>query len=283
MDCQAAREKIGPYLDGELPAEQQRALRLHLDGCAGCAAEFEQLRKVVERLAEAAGPSTVEAPRELWDRIEQRMDRPLAGRATARVIRLFRPAAALAASVAILVGVGTFLTLWLSSGATTAQATEIDYSALLDGVTGDVDLAFRRFVERYGGQPVDPSEAQAAGPALSFAVPPELPGGYRLEQVHRLRFGSATGIAVCYRRGQQPLLVFFHPPPDKMHLGVHTASPCRVGQWRASQVEVGRWRLVHFTDPTTCHCVLSTLDLQSELPAVLAALAPRFNVPDAAG
>ncbi|HUW81172.1 MAG TPA: zf-HC2 domain-containing protein [Phycisphaerae bacterium] len=279
MDCQVAREKIGPYLDGELPVEQQRALQLHLDGCARCAAELEEFREVVGRLADAAGPSKVEAPPGLWDRIEQRMDRPPGGRTTARVIRLLRPPAALAASVAILVGVGTFVALWLSSGATTVQAAEIDYSALLDGVTGDVDVAFRRFVEQYGGQPIDPSEAHAAASGLSFAVPPELPGGYRLEQVHRLRFGSATGIAACYRLDQQPLLVFFHPPADKMYLGIHTASPCRIGQWRGSQVEVGRWRLVHFTDPTTCHCVLSTLDLQSELPAVLAALAPRFDAP----
>ena len=48
MDCQAAREKIGPYLDGELSAEQQQALQLHLDGCAQCAAELERLRKVPE-------------------------------------------------------------------------------------------------------------------------------------------------------------------------------------------------------------------------------------------
>ncbi len=278
MDCQVAREKIGPYLDGELSVEQQQMLQRHLDGCTSCAAEVEKLREVVGRLAEAAGPSKVEAPSGLWDRIEQRMDRPPSGRTTARVIRLLRPPAALAASVAILVGVGTFVTLWLSSGATTVEAAEIDYSALLDGVTGDVDVAFRRFVEQYGGQPIDASEAQAAASGLSFTIPPELPGGYRLEQVHRLRFGSATGIAACYRLGDLPLLVFFHPPPDKMHLGVHTASPCRIGQWRASQVQVGRWHLVHFTDPTTCHCVLSTLDLQSELPAVLAALAPRFGV-----
>jgi hypothetical protein len=42
-------------------------------------------------------------------------------------------------------------------------------------------------------------------------------------------------------------------------------------------VEVKPWRLVHFTDPTTCHCVLSTLDVEKELPAVFAAIAPGFK------
>jgi hypothetical protein len=42
-------------------------------------------------------------------------------------------------------------------------------------------------------------------------------------------------------------------------------------------VETGPWRLIHFTDPTTCHCILSKLTSDSDLKAVMAAVSPDFD------
>ncbi len=39
MVCKEWKEKLDAYVDGELPAAQERALAEHLRGCAGCAAE----------------------------------------------------------------------------------------------------------------------------------------------------------------------------------------------------------------------------------------------------
>jgi len=54
MACQAWTEKLDAYFDGELPADEARALNEHLRGCATCAAEG--LAKVQQKLAvKAAG------------------------------------------------------------------------------------------------------------------------------------------------------------------------------------------------------------------------------------
>ena len=69
-------------------------------------------------------------------------------------------------------------------------------------------------------------------------------------------------------------MLLFHRPVQKEDYGTHKDHACVVGKHRGHKVEVGQWRLVHLTDPTTCHCVLSRLDEQTELPAVMAAVAP---------
>ncbi len=277
MDCQEAREKIGAYLDGELPVEQRQALHGHLDACAECSAELKYLRSMIGQLHLAARRSDVSVPRELWDHIERRTRSATTEKTPGRVLRLFRPSVALAASVAIFVGVTTFVTVWLTSGARTAQAAQIDYSVLLDGVAADANAAFQRFLEHYQAESIRPAEAHTAAPTLSFALPAQVAGGYRREEVYRLRFGDSPGIAARYQRGQEPLIVFFHRPVSKTHVGVHTKLPCIVGGRHGDRVEVGRWQLVHFSDPTTCHCVLSTLDVGVELEAVLTAIAPDFS------
>lgn len=54
MVCEAWTEKLDAYFDGEVPAEEARALNEHLRGCANCAAEG--LRKVQQKRAiQAAG------------------------------------------------------------------------------------------------------------------------------------------------------------------------------------------------------------------------------------
>jgi len=54
MACEHWTEKLDAYVDGELPADEARALDEHLRGCASCAAEG--LRKVQQKRAvQAAG------------------------------------------------------------------------------------------------------------------------------------------------------------------------------------------------------------------------------------
>ncbi len=54
MACERWTEKLDAYFDGELPADEARALDEHLRGCASCAAEG--LRKVQQKRAvQAAG------------------------------------------------------------------------------------------------------------------------------------------------------------------------------------------------------------------------------------
>jgi hypothetical protein len=58
---------------------------------------------------------------------------------------------------------------------------------------------------------------------------------------------------------------------------VHRESQCHVAGRGGQCVEIGPWQLIHFTDATTCHCLLSRLTNPDELHAVLAAVSPDFT------
>jgi len=88
------------------------------------------------------------------------------------------------------------------------------------------------------------------------------------------RFGDAPGLAARYERGDEFLAAIFHKPVQCMNQDSNRALPCVVGEHRGRKVSVGDWSMVHVTDPTTCHCVLSRLDEAVELPLILDAVAP---------
>jgi hypothetical protein len=82
-------------------------------------------------------------------------------------------------------------------------------------------------------------------------------------------------VAAEYLRDDGEFLgAVFHPPVQEEDHGSHKDHPAVIGKHRGRKVEVGEWSLVHLTDPTTCHCVLSRLDEVTELPSVMAAMAP---------
>jgi anti-sigma factor RsiW len=54
MACQLWSEKLDTYLDGELPPDEERALREHLHGCAACASDSLD-RMQVKRAIQSAG------------------------------------------------------------------------------------------------------------------------------------------------------------------------------------------------------------------------------------
>jgi len=277
MNCDTAREMLGPYLDVELPDAQRAELEQHLQSCPGCTTELEDQRTMWSELDRLGMRSDVNAPPQLWSAIENRLDTVGPPSSQRRIISLFRRPMAVAASLAVLIGAGLFVGLWLGPGTPTARASSIDYTILLDGLAEDVNAAVRRFLNHYKAEPIAREAADAAAPELSYAVPLELPGGYRLEQAYSLQFGDDPGVAATYRRGDEPIVVFFHPPVDKENLGVHRHSPCIVGGRHGQKVEVGPWRLIHFTDPTTCHCLLSKLDEGPELFEIMAQIAPKFT------
>lgn len=274
MNCQEIRDQLGAYVDGELPPASAADVGAHLAACGACSREYAEIRALAEQLGAAAAEGT--APPGLWTAIERGLDRSV-GKA-GRLISLGRRGLAIAAGFALLAGTVTFVVVLLSGGVKTVRATQIDYGMLLDGVQTDTDAAVQRFLACYRAERIEPEHAAALAPRLRFAVPAELPYGYRREAVYRLRLGRQPGVVACYRRADgEPLVCFFHPPVHRDHAGAYEELPCIIGPHRCHQIEVGRWRLVHFTDPTTCHCVLSTLQPEAQLPPVMAAVAPGFD------
>ncbi len=275
MNCQSARESLGAYVDGELPGEVRATIEAHLAGCTACTLELEFLRSVTASLAES---DAIQVPTQLWSEIEHRLDRPVqhaqqeptTGNGFLRIRRY-----ALAASILIAVGLGTWAFLSLGDGASVARASTVDFSVLLDALPKDAVAAFEKFLNRYNARPVMASEAKSSAPQLDFEIPAMLPGGFRLEKAYTLRFGDETGAAARYSRNGEFLGAIFHQPIHREEFGTHKDYECVIGQHRGHAVAVGEWKLVHVTDPTTCHCVLSKLGDQSELPEVLKAVAPR--------
>jgi len=66
-------DKLSEFLDGELPADEQRAVDVHLRGCADCAAVLADLKRVVAR-AQQAGAVPRPPSADLWAGIAARID-----------------------------------------------------------------------------------------------------------------------------------------------------------------------------------------------------------------
>ncbi|MBP7934058.1 MAG: zf-HC2 domain-containing protein [Phycisphaerae bacterium] len=277
MNCTIARVYIGPYLDGELAPTTRTDLETHARTCPACAAELKAQRTLFAELERYRVALPEHPPAALWTAIAGRLDASPPRKRSAGLLRLWRRPLAAAASLALLIGSGVFVAAWLHSSATPVQAEAVDYDLLLDNLSADVDVAVDRFLTHYRAEAIGVEQAAKLAPRLSFALPQELPGGYRLCQAYRMRFGRTPGIAARYRSNGDPLVVFFHPPTAQTPMGVHCDSPCAANCLNTRRVQHGGWRLVHYTDPSTCHCVLSKLDVHAQLPAVLTAIAPRLN------
>jgi len=272
MNCEQAREWIGPYVDGEVSPAVRNSLDLHVCACPACAAEMAVFRRVTTRFA---GPRDITAPSQLWGLIEHELD-TAAIRGGVWNLRSGR-GLGIAAALLLAVGLGIFAFPWGWRGGQQAKAATVDFGTLLDHLGFDAGAAFERFLGQYEAKEIPLRDASQYGRGLSFALPKVLPGGFRIKAVYALRFNHQPGVAARYSRDGELLGVIFHPPVLQEDFGTYADSECVVGRHRGHTVVVGEWSLVHLTDATTCHCVLSRLDESSELPAVMSAVAPNFQ------
>lgn len=271
MICETAKQHLGAYFDEELPMEAHRETEAHLSQCPGCSAELASIRELADRLAPAK-PARV--PADLWSAIERRLDSPAQESPGSKARLLWPRQYALAASLLVVLGLGSWAILSLGDGASVAKASSVDFSMLLDALPQDASAAFEKFLAQYDARPSSPSQAKLAASKLDFEIPDSLPGGFRLEKAYVLRFGKQPGAAARYTRDDEFLVTIFHQPVRQEDFGTHADYPCVIGQHRGHAVSVGDWRLVHVTDSTTCHCVLSKLGDDSELPEILKSVAP---------
>ncbi|RJP39940.1 MAG: hypothetical protein C4547_03030 [Phycisphaerales bacterium] len=272
MSCEQIERQLGLRVDGELAPAEQAVVNAHLETCPDCRAELAELRQLAGIIA---GLSPVSVPDSLWGSIEQRLDGAESDAAVTRPARcsrlVFVRPWAIAAGIVLTVGLGM---LGLSSFDTTARASTVDFAMLLDALPLDAQKAFRKFLVRYDAKPTTPVAAKRIAPHLNFDTPAELPGGFRLQSVYQLRIGRTPAIAAAYDRDGEFLATVFHAPMKLEKFGSHENFPCVIGEHCGHKVQVGAWTLVHVTDPTTCHCLLSRIDEQAEMPAVLTAIAP---------
>jgi anti-sigma factor RsiW len=123
MTHEAILERLDDFVDGDLPAREEREVRRHLMGCEGCRAEEQALRALLDQAA--ALDDEIQPGRDLWNEIAPRLqsraslpDEPAERMPEVRVIgpRPMRPLPwwmLAAASIALIV-VTSFATLRLT-------------------------------------------------------------------------------------------------------------------------------------------------------------------------
>jgi hypothetical protein len=283
MSC-IESEKLGRYFDGELGETERAAVEGHLSHCTRCESELAAITSIRHKIVAA---DTAEAPVQLWAFIAASLEKsahssspgPVRKISQPRVFRKFGAAASIAAAV----GIVALAVFWIGRG-TTAHAA-LDFAILLDSIAdGGAVQAFDRFIVHHGGRAIKPDDAHRSAPDLDFEVPPGLPGGWQRGATYCLDFGGSKGIAAAYTRDDGEFMAaIFHPPVRREDFGSHKDLPCVIGKHRGHSVEVGEWRMVHLTDPSTCHCILSRIADDDELAGVMAAVAPRSKPADGHG
>lgn len=266
--CDEMRAMLGPYIDGEVSPEIRSAIESHVCTCTHCNCEVNRLRELGGQI-EAGGSACV--PPALWERIEARLPHTPAPKRESRWIRL---RSVIAAAACLFLAVAGGYVVFTQGLGTRAEAATVSFSALLDGLTVDAESAFRDFVQLYKGRRVTAPEARRHAAQLNFDIPATLPGGFELDQAFAITIGDAPAAAAIYRRPGEFVGTIFHRAIHPEDYGTHRDHPCVIGEHRGHRVEVGEWRLVHVTDATTCHCVLSRLGDTEELPEILRAVAP---------
>lgn len=275
MTCAEIKGNLGLYVDDEIPLIEAQRIRAHVAECDACRAEVASLRELAAAITD--GP-TPEVPASLWTGIDRQISKHRPVSISPRPLKRPIPVMRIAAVIALVVGLGG-LAMFVRQSESTAQASTIDFGVILDALPLDPQKALSRFLTLYNAVEIAPNEARSFAPHLDFEVPAMLPGGFQRSNTYGLRFGSSPGVAARYEKSGELLVAIFHPTVHPEQFGTHKDYPCVVGDHHGHAVAVGDWRLVHVTDPVTCHCVLSRLD-EIELSPVLKAVAPRSKPSD---
>ncbi len=113
MTCNDIYHQLDAFVDGEISPEQNRSIQRHLQSCSACQARVDELRALSSAVRDELRADR--APSDLWTKIENRLP------ADAESPALIQPAAwwrdrgrplALAASVALLLGIGGSVAWW---------------------------------------------------------------------------------------------------------------------------------------------------------------------------
>jgi anti-sigma factor RsiW len=195
MPCEVWRDKLDPYQDGELPAQEMRDLEAHLDGCASCATALRESAKL-RRNIQVAGRRYVASP-------EFRL-RVLANAAPKNRWSGFWKTAPMAALAALVIAAS--LLLYRSKeedrrNQTLSELVDLHVSTLASSNPVDVASSDRHTVKPW---------FQGRIP-FTFNVP-ELAGtGFQLNGARVSYFRQAPGAQLIFQKNQHRISVFVFP------------------------------------------------------------------------
>lgn len=283
MNCQETTEHLGALLDVELDAATRRDVEAHLEGCAACRRELEDVRALASAMApgERSG-----APHDLWNVIRGRLDQargaPMGAsrlgmadfasgpRNRASVTRGFTRRQwgvfAAAAGLVFMLGVSAFLMRG------EAQAAGIDFRPILEQADGDIEAGIAALIAAHGGRAITLDEAQRLM-TVRIHPPAKLPAEMTLKGMYLLKMGEKHRSLAFHLSGPRGHLLLLQCPAGvRRDYGNQECLPCKLGAGSDHALRVGALRLMHRDSANVCMCIVSTLDEQSDLPAVLDAI-----------
>jgi len=222
-------DRLGAYIDGELPAVEAVELAAHLTACAACSAEYRHLLSTVEAMHEQLPP--LRAPDALRARVEASIRPPAPAQErlvptprTARPYRSWAAAAAVILLIGAAYGIGAHTASTSGTQMTDAMLTA-HVRSLQQGHLTDVISTDQHTVKPWFTGKLDFSPAVPRLEADSFP----LVGG-RLDYV-----GNRAVAALVYKRRAHVINVMTYPaePGAAADLKIDTRRGFQIASWSA--------------------------------------------------
>lgn len=137
--CEEIRPRLHDWVDGTVDPAARESIRGHLDGCAACRDQLDDLERL--RAEAARLPRELAAARDLWPAIESRLERGWWRRLAAAAAVDLRPRPALLAAAAALLALAVGIGFWRAQPASTDRATRVDVEAPASTDAGILALA----------------------------------------------------------------------------------------------------------------------------------------------
>jgi len=274
------RQRIGPWLDGELSPDDAAEVERALNADPALTAEAEEMRSLTYQIAQIPQVMVAVPP---WSQLEAKLDQahldqahvdqahvdtadraPADGRSVIGWIR--RHAQLVAAACIGLVLIGALSVGYFPRN---TYAGTVDFGPLLSAQDSTLDAGLADFLQSVNAEPV----AVPSRDELHFDPLGPMAQGRELVKAYRFFVAGKPAYCMVYQ-GAGPGVVIIQCPPgiQKLHGKWHCDHGYDLGTHREHMVEMGTWRLAHLERPGFCVCVFSTLQPKSELPVLVAAL-----------
>lgn len=249
---------LSAYCQGELSPERARQVALHLEGCASCREEHEEIEAGIY-LAEHL--PAMFAPADLWKSVERGLEqgRPEPGRpALLSILPGLRPL------VATLIVVLSVAALWYYAQPRRSPAFEVDLNAYLHAVETAADSAGETAVASAPNGFADSEVSQALAVAGIGHVASRSPlAGFRLVS-HRIRqVGEGSAAQLVYRRDGGAFAVFVARDPVVFSFGRREVRATKINGVSCHEVDCPRTSTLWF-EADGFHCVLVSKSRERE-------------------
>lgn len=248
-----ARKNLSAYLDGELDHKKSQALELHLNGCASCPRELQEIRKGKMLTAYFEMPEWQDTKR-IWENLQSRMisvsERSLfqnKGLELSDLLKsLLPPQPGFAATVLAFLFVANLLIILKPQEFRYQPALvdwepcyAFDYGLYLDALIEGV--APREFEKRYESKK---ASYEKAGLEITFRLASfaRLPETFHLEELRLLKNACCRSVEFLYLKNSSPIAIFQQPKGHPITFGRYPLETFQLDRRWCHRVNAGSWK-----------------------------------------